>query len=143
MVRHRDKRVLQGFCLDAVSGGVSIRSGGNRSWNILVRNAWSVTFAKVNCLAGEWMLIADGKQNVPRFVHTLKKSWKGRRGRKMAIHKNKEGYPDPTAGEAVRRAQRMPKDIYEIYKALNTLACFHGLELLGVRDKKTKREWRK
>lgn len=58
-------------------------------------------------------------------------------------YKNNEGYPDPTAGKAVRAASRMPTHIYNIYQALNAVAAIHGLELMGLRDKKTKREWPK
>lgn len=54
-------------------------------------------------------------------------------------YKNKEGYPDPTAGKAVRAASRMPTHIYNIYQALNAVAAIHGLELMGLRDKKTKK----
>ena len=56
---------------------------------------------------------------------------------------NGEGYKDPTADKAVRNASRMPKAIYEVYKALNLVAELHGLEITGLRDKKTRKEWRK
>lgn len=57
--------------------------------------------------------------------------------------KNKEGYPDPTAGEAIRAAGRMPTHIFDIYSALNNVAGLHGLEITGLRDRKTKKEWKK
>lgn len=56
-------------------------------------------------------------------------------------YKNKEGYPDPTEGEAIRRASRMPTHIYNVSCALNAVAGLHGLEIMGLRDKKTGREW--
>ena len=56
-------------------------------------------------------------------------------------YKNKEGYPDPTAGKAVRAAGHMPTHIYNISCALNAVAGLHGLEIMGLRDKKTGREW--
>lgn len=57
--------------------------------------------------------------------------------------KNKEGYPDPTASKAIRAAGRMPTHIYNIYEVLNNVAGLHGLEITGIRDKKTRREWKK
>ena len=56
---------------------------------------------------------------------------------------NKEGYRDPTAEKAIKKASHMPKAIYEVYKVLNSVASLHGLEIIGLRDKKTKKEWRK
>ena len=56
---------------------------------------------------------------------------------------NKEGYPDPTAERAVHNASRMPKHIRSIYKMLNAAAGVSGLEIIGLRDKETGREyWR-
>lgn len=57
--------------------------------------------------------------------------------------KNHEGYPDPTAGKAIRAAGRMPTHIYNIYEVLNNVAGLHGLEITGLRDKKTGKEWKK
>lgn len=51
-------------------------------------------------------------------------------------YKNNEGYPDPTAGKAVRAASRMPTHIYNVSCALNAVAGLHGLEIMGLRDKK-------
>lgn len=59
------------------------------------------------------------------------------------MYKNREGYPDPTAGEAIQAAGRMPTHIYNVYSALNTVAGLHGLEIIGLRDKKTGKEFRK
>ena len=56
-------------------------------------------------------------------------------------YKNKEGYSDPTAGKAVQAAGRMPTHIYNISCALNAVAGLHGLEIMGLRDKKTGKEW--
>ena len=53
-------------------------------------------------------------------------------------YKNKEGYPDPTEGEAIRRASRMPTHIYNVSCALNAVAGLHGLEIMGLRDKKNR-----
>lgn len=57
--------------------------------------------------------------------------------------RNQEGYQDPTAGKAIRAAGRMPTNIYNIYAVLNHVAGLHGLEITGLRDKKTGKEWRK
>lgn len=35
------------------------------------------------------------------------------------MYKNKEGYRDPTAGKAIRSADRIPRNIYEVYRKLN------------------------
>ena len=56
-------------------------------------------------------------------------------------YKNNEGYSDPTAGKAVRAAGRMPTHIYNAFFALNNTAGLLGLEITGIRDRKTGREW--
>jgi len=56
-------------------------------------------------------------------------------------YKNNEGYPDPTAGKAVRAVGHMPTYIYNVSCALNAVAGVHGLEIMGLRDKKTGKEW--
>lgn len=53
-------------------------------------------------------------------------------------YKNNEGYPDPTAGKAIKAAGRMPTHIYNIYQILNKMAELHDLEIMGLRDKKDK-----
>lgn len=57
--------------------------------------------------------------------------------------KNAEGYPDPTAGDAIRACGRMPTYIYNIYSVINNVAGLHGLEITDLRDKKTGKEWRR
>ena len=60
------------------------------------------------------------------------------------IHKNKEGYPDPTAGQAVQEADQQPEKISWYIKTIKDLADIVDLEIIGyvhVRDKKTKRIW--
>lgn len=57
--------------------------------------------------------------------------------------KNSEGYPDSTAEQAIRNVTRMPHHIYEIYKALECVASLHGLEIIGIRDRKTGKEYYK
>lgn len=63
--------------------------------------------------------------------------------RKENIYVNHEGYYDPTAGKAIENTERMPTKIYEVYKALSRVASLHGLEIVGLRDKYSGKEWRK
>ena len=69
-------------------------------------------------------------------------------------YKNNEGYPDPTAGKAVRSAGRMPTHIYNAFCVLNNTAGLldalvtqlpssSRLEITGIRDRKTGKEWKK
>lgn len=58
-------------------------------------------------------------------------------------YKNNEGYSDPTAGKAVREAGRMPTHIYNAFCVLNNTAGLLGLEITGIRDRKTGKEWKK
>lgn len=58
-------------------------------------------------------------------------------------YKNNEGYPDPTAGKAVRSAGRMPTHIYNAFCVLNNTAGLLGLEIIGIRDRKTGKEWKR
>ena len=60
------------------------------------------------------------------------------------IQKNKEGYPDPTAGQAVQEADKQPERISWYIKTIKDLADIVDLEIIGyvhVMDKKTKRIW--
>lgn len=54
-------------------------------------------------------------------------------------YKNKEGYLDPTAGKAMKAAGHMPTHIYNAFTVLNNTAGLLGLEITGIRDKKTKK----
>ena len=63
--------------------------------------------------------------------------------RRMAYMKNGEGYSDPTAGQAIANASKIPKYIKEIFRALNTVASIHSLEVTEMRDKKTGRVYRR
>lgn len=59
--------------------------------------------------------------------------------------RNKEGYPDPTAGEAIREADQQPEKIGWYLQTIKDLADIVDLEIVGrvqIRDKKTKRIWR-
>ena len=57
--------------------------------------------------------------------------------------KNGEGYSDPTAGQAIANASKVPKYIKDIFLALNMVAGIHGLEITEMRDIKTGRVYRR
>jgi hypothetical protein len=59
------------------------------------------------------------------------------------MEKNKEGYPDPTASQAIRAAGRMPLHVHQAYNAIENIAGLLGFELLALRDKRTKKEYRR
>ncbi len=54
---------------------------------------------------------------------------------------NAEGYKDPTAEQAIRKYNAMPHHIKTVWNALNRVAGLHGLEITGLRDRKTGREY--
>lgn len=56
---------------------------------------------------------------------------------------NHEGYRDPTADQAVRNAEKIPRRIKDVMRAMNAVASLHGLEIVTVRDRKTGRKWRR
>lgn len=63
--------------------------------------------------------------------------------------KNSEGYPDPTAFEGVRRAERLEREaehranaLIGAIKSLINLAGFDLLERIAVKDRRTGREFR-
>lgn len=54
---------------------------------------------------------------------------------------NGEGYKDPTAEQAIRKYNAMPHHIKTVWNALNRVAGLHGMEITGLRDRKTRREY--
>ena len=61
------------------------------------------------------------------------------------MHKNSEGYSDPTAGKAISSAVKPPEVVLWLIKTFREIASLMGYEIVGrvtLRDKKTKREWR-
>lgn len=56
---------------------------------------------------------------------------------------NREGYRDETADKAIHNAAWMPDHVYREYKALQAIAGLQGFEIVGLRDKKTGKEWRR
>lgn len=55
---------------------------------------------------------------------------------------NGEGYRDPTTDKAVRKANQMPYKTREALNALRAIASLLGFELVVVRDKRTRKEYR-
>jgi len=56
---------------------------------------------------------------------------------------NAEGYHDPTADQAIHNATKMPRRIKDVYRALQAVAGLHGLEITGLRDRRTGERWYK
>lgn len=60
-------------------------------------------------------------------------------------YKNAEGYPDRTAGEAIREADKPPERVTDCIRRMKTIADWHGFEVCGriwLKDSKTGREYR-
>ena len=58
-------------------------------------------------------------------------------------YKNSEGYSDPTAGKAMKAAGHMSEQIYRDYCILRAIAYRMGLEITEIRDRKTKKKWKR
>lgn len=61
------------------------------------------------------------------------------------MYKNHEGYPDPTQGEAIREADKLPAHVSWFIYSVKVLASFVNLEVISriaIRDKDTHREYR-
>ena len=52
---------------------------------------------------------------------------------------NHEGYRDPTADRAVRKADKMPKHIRKIF---DTVVSVQGIKVTEITDKHTGRKWK-
>lgn len=62
------------------------------------------------------------------------------------MYKNSEGYADPTAGKAIKEADKPPEAVQWIIKTYKDIASLMGYEIVGeivLRDKKTKRKWKR
>ena len=57
-------------------------------------------------------------------------------------YKNNEGYSDPTAGKAMKAAGHMPDHVFRDYCVLRAVAYRLGLEIAGIRERKSKKEWK-
>ena len=70
--------------------------------------------------------------------------WRRKESERM-LHKNKEGYPDPTAADAIQEADRPPEHVCWFIRTVKSIASLVDLEVTGriwVKDKKTGREYR-
>ena len=54
---------------------------------------------------------------------------------------NHEGYRDPTADQAVRNAEKIPRRIKDVMRALNDVARLYGVELVTGRGRTKGRRW--
>lgn len=60
------------------------------------------------------------------------------------MHKNKEGYPDPTAGDAIREADKPLENLSRAIRLMKFAADCLGFEVgerIVLIDKKTGRRW--
>lgn len=47
------------------------------------------------------------------------------------MNKNSEGYPDPTAGKAIRAASRPPEEVINFRKAMKLMCIICRVRVLG------------
>ena len=57
--------------------------------------------------------------------------WDRWEGDVLRVDKNKEGYPDPTAGEAIRAADQPPENVILFRKMLKAMCTIFHLRILG------------
>lgn len=60
-------------------------------------------------------------------------------------YKNGEGYPDLTAGKAIKSADKTPDRIMEVVNLMKHCASVAGLEVVGrihLRDRVSGKEWK-
>lgn len=60
------------------------------------------------------------------------------------MHRNKEGYPDPTAGDAIREADKPPENLSRAIRLMKFAADCLGFDVgerIVLIDKKTGRRW--
>lgn len=65
--------------------------------------------------------------------------------KEKTFYQNKEGYPDPTAAEAIKEADRQPDKITWYIKTIREIAELIDLEIVGrvtVKDKDTGKIYR-
>lgn len=58
---------------------------------------------------------------------------------------NAEGYADPTADKAIRRADKVPDDVARLIRTLKAVAALAGYEIIGriqLKNKKTGRAYK-
>lgn len=58
---------------------------------------------------------------------------------------NAEGYPDPTADKAIKRADRAPERVAEVIRLMKAVAALAGYETINrihLKDQKTGKEYK-
>ena len=58
------------------------------------------------------------------------------------MYRNSEGYPDPTSGRAIRKADKPPEEVINFRRAMKLMGTICGVRILGkvtVVDKKGRR----
>jgi hypothetical protein len=58
---------------------------------------------------------------------------------------NCEGYKDPTAEKAIRKATQTPPEIMQVINMMKAVASVAGLDVIGriqLKDRQTGKEWR-
>lgn len=61
------------------------------------------------------------------------------------MYRNREGYKDKVAGEAIKNADKAPDRIMDVINLMKHCASVAGLEVVGriaLRDRATGKEWR-
>lgn len=61
------------------------------------------------------------------------------------LYRNKEGYMDKTAGQAIRAADQRPENVRWLIDTFHQLAHLLGYEIVGrvtIKDRDSGREWR-
>lgn len=60
------------------------------------------------------------------------------------MHRNREGYYDPTAAKAIQDASRPPEHVIWFFRTVKTIGSLVDLEVIGriqVRDRSTGKEY--
>lgn len=63
----------------------------------------------------------------------------------MSLYRNREGYTDKTAGEAVKNTDKTPEYIMDVVRLMKHCASVSGLEVVGrisLKDRVTGKEWK-
>lgn len=58
---------------------------------------------------------------------------------------NAEGYPDPTADKAIKRADRAPEQVAEVIRLMRAVAALAGYDIINrihLKDQKTGKEYK-
>ena len=74
-------------------------------------------------------LIQDFKQDqLERFK---KRAMAVHKLQEVPMYKNNEGYPDPTAGRAIRKADKPPEEVINFRRAIKLMSVICHVRILG------------